>query len=295
MTVSIPQYDVRGDWIFKLEGISALVDGTTLIDNAGKIELNLANANTWTTAQTITPAAAGYALTLNTGGLLVSGVDANGKSIALSSVAATTTTYIVGNANLAGAYATVLWVTPAQGTGCGVKFTTSSTATADQIVIWAGSIIALTIGNGTTPRYMATADNVLDDGNGNSTIAGVMTSYASVVTRGIGIPPIYGLDARIGRTTTDASPITLYTTILSGEVYRICARAFSTVGTSATYVITWTEGGVVNSTTLNVTALDTPVSDEFLVQPDAATAITAQITAITATTLNVATSVEQIN
>ena len=40
--------------------------------------------------------------------------------------------------------------------------------------------------------------------------------------------------------------------------------------------------------------LDTSVSDEFLIQPDNATAITAQVTAISATTLNVATVIEQL-
>jgi hypothetical protein len=130
--------------------------------------------------------------------------------------------------------------------------------------------------------------------NGSLVITKNVTTYNNITTKGFGVPAIYGLDNRTGITAVDASAITLYTTTAAGQLYRINARAFATAGTSATYVVKWTEGGVANSQTLSVTALDTEVSANFLVQPDASTAITAQITAITSTTLNVATTVEQL-
>ena len=121
-----------------------------------------------------------------------------------------------------------------------------------------------------------------------------VSSFSNIATKGLGLLPLFGLDNRTGITVVDAAATTLYTTTAAGQLYRINARAFATVGTSATYVIKWTEGGVVNSKTLSVTALDTEVTQNFSIQPDNATAITAQITAITSTTLNVATSVEQL-
>lgn len=119
--------------------------------------------------------------------------------------------------------------------------------------------------------------------------------YDSAV--GFGVSNILGLDNRKGITTADASAITLYTVGADSNpatLFRVSARAFSTAGTSATYVITWTEGGVVNTQTLTVSAVDTEESAVLTIQPDSATAITAQITAVTSTTLNVATIVEAI-
>ena len=117
--------------------------------------------------------------------------------------------------------------------------------------------------------------------------------FSNVATKGLGLPPIYGLDNRTGITAADASAITLYTTTAAGQLYRINARAFATVGTSATYLIKWTEGGGVRTATLSVTALDTNVSQQFDIQPDNGTLITAQISALSSTTLNVAATVEQ--
>ena len=48
-----------------------------------------------------------------------------------------------------------------------------------------------------------------------------------------------------------------------------------------------TEGGVAQSISLTVTAVDTEVHDNFVIAPDAGTNITAQITAITSSTVNV--------
>ena len=119
------------------------------------------------------------------------------------------------------------------------------------------------------------------------------TLLFGVSTKGLGISPIYGLDNRTGITAADASAITLYTTTAAGQLYRVSSRIFATTGTSATYVITWTEGGAARTETLTVSAVDTEYSAVFLIQPDSGTAITAQITSITSSTVNVATVVER--
>jgi len=117
---------------------------------------------------------------------------------------------------------------------------------------------------------------------------------------GLGLSPIYGMDNRHGLTAADASPITLYTASNgSTQLYKLTARLLATAGTSpsATYVIKWTEGGAVITKTLTISAIDTDADlSTILIQPDNATAITAQLTAIsgTGTTVNVAATVEEI-
>ena len=116
----------------------------------------------------------------------------------------------------------------------------------------------------------------------------------SVPTKGLGISAIYGLDNRKSITTADASPITLYTTTASGQVYKVNARILATSGVAATYVISWTEDGTARTVTLTVSATGTEYAESFLIQPDSGTAITAQITSITSSTVNVATTIEQV-
>jgi hypothetical protein len=62
-------------------------------------------------------------------------------------------------------------------------------------------------------------------------------------TVGFEIPAIIGLDNRTGLTTADASATTLYTTTAAGQAYEISARILATAGSSATYKVSWTEGG----------------------------------------------------
>ena len=94
-------------------------------------------------------------------------------------------------------------------------------------------------------------------------------------------------DLRIGVTAADASPITIYSSTASGTRYEVKARILATAGTSATYTISWTEGGVAQTVALTITAVDTEVHDNFVIAPDANTNITAQITALTSSTVNV--------
>ena len=94
-------------------------------------------------------------------------------------------------------------------------------------------------------------------------------------------------DLRIGVTATDASPITIFSSTASGTRYEVKARILATAGSSATYKIVWTEGGVAQSVSLTITAVDTEVHDNFVIAPDAGTNITAQITSLTSSTVNV--------
>ena len=94
-------------------------------------------------------------------------------------------------------------------------------------------------------------------------------------------------DLRIGVTAADTSPITIFSSTVSGVRYEVKARILATSGSSATYTISWTEGGVVQKVALTITAVDTEVHDNFVIAPDANTNITAQITALTSSTVNV--------
>ena len=94
-------------------------------------------------------------------------------------------------------------------------------------------------------------------------------------------------DLRTGITAADASAITIFSSTVSGIRYEVKARILATSGSSATYTISWTEGGVAQKVALTVTAVDTEVHDNFVIAPDANTNITAQITALTTSTVNV--------
>ena len=94
-------------------------------------------------------------------------------------------------------------------------------------------------------------------------------------------------DLRIGVTAADASPITIFSSTQSVTRYEVKARILATAGSSATYTISWTEGGAAQKVALTITAVDTEVHDNFVIAPDANTNITAQITALTSSTVNV--------
>ena len=94
-------------------------------------------------------------------------------------------------------------------------------------------------------------------------------------------------DLRTGVTAADASAITIFSSTASGTRYEVKARILATSGSSATYTISWTEGGVAQTVALTITAVDTEVHDNFVIAPDADTNITAQITALTSSTVNV--------
>jgi hypothetical protein len=132
---------------------------------------------------------------------------------------------------------------------------------------------------------------------GNHRFIKLVITYNNINTVGFGLTPVYGLDNRKGITSADASPITLYTPNATNQVYKVKARINATaLGTSgsATYTIKWTENGVVLSQALTVSSVNSPQSLDILIQPDANTPITAQITALTSATVNVSAEVEQV-
>ena len=113
------------------------------------------------------------------------------------------------------------------------------------------------------------------------------------------IDQVVGSDNRKGITTTDAVAITLATA--SGTLlYKLTARILATAGTtiSVSYAVAWTENATLITKTLTVTTLNTDQDlASILIQPDNATKITAQITALSGTgaTVNVASTVEIMN
>ena len=116
----------------------------------------------------------------------------------------------------------------------------------------------------------------------------VVAHYSGLSTAMLGFATLSGSpDLRIGVTTADASPITIFSSTVSGTRYEVKARILATAGTSATYTITWTEGGAARTVALTVTAVGTEVHDNFVIAPDAGTNITAQITSLTSSTVNV--------
>ena len=148
-------------------------------------------------------------------------------------------------------------------------------------------------------KATAGENNMLRIGNPNAGTPTGQVAFSMLGLKGFGLSPIYGLDNRHGLTAVDASATTLYTTTAANQLYKLTARLLATAGTSpsATYVIKWTEGGAVITKTLTISAIDTDADlSTILIQPDNATAITAQLTAIsgTSTTVNVASTVEEI-
>ena len=149
-----------------------------------------------------------------------------------------------------------------------------------------------TITSGTTENYINFTQPISSrqiSGGPNGTVEfGEINSYANIMSRMYGLSVIAGSpDLRIGVTAADASPITIFSSTASGVRYEVKARILATAGTSATYTISWTEGGAVRTVALTVTAVGTEVHDNFVIAPDAGTNITAQITSLTSSTVNV--------
>ena len=124
------------------------------------------------------------------------------------------------------------------------------------------------------------------DAGGSLSSTGVENNY--VVAALAGFPVIAGTpDLRTGITAADASPITIFSSTTDGFRYEVKARILATSGVSATYTISWTEGGAARTVALTVTAAGTEYHDNFVIAPDSGTNITAQITSLTSSTVNV--------
>lgn len=114
-------------------------------------------------------------------------------------------------------------------------------------------------------------------------------------------PPVFvqrskGVDNRSGVTSVDGSPITLYTSTAANQLYRASLHLNATAYTSgtATYTLAWTENSVSKTRAITAAAANTPAFDNFLIKPDNATAITAQLTGPFSATVTLATTVEQM-
>ena len=161
--------------------------------------------------------------------------------------------------------------------------------------------IAFVSSNANHPRINPNSDMVLNISAGNPGSIqgdfnqpvymfenGHLANYMNNNTALHGLQIIGGSpDLRIGVTAADASPITIFSSTQSGTRYEVKARILATAGTSATYKIVWTEDGVAQPVSLTITAVDTEVHDNFVIAPDAGTNITAQITSLTSSTVNV--------
>ena len=119
-------------------------------------------------------------------------------------------------------------------------------------------------------------------------IGNKFTVYNNFGTSLYGFSTIIGSpDLRTGITAADASPITIFSGTAAGTRYKVEARILATAGSAAVYTITWTEGGVAQTVPLTISAVDTEVHDNFVIAPDSGTNITAQITSLTTSTVNV--------
>ena len=151
-------------------------------------------------------------------------------------------------------------------------------------------------------KYSDEGYGITAQGNGYFAIMANQNSYQGLTITNLGHPTygnyanltMYGWaqitgspDLRIGVTAADASPITIFSSTQSGTRYEVKARILATAGSSATYTVSWTEGGVAQKVALTITAVDTEVHDNFVIAPDSGTNITAQITSLTSSTVNV--------
>lgn len=127
-------------------------------------------------------------------------------------------------------------------------------------------------------------------------IAPKITTYNSIATAGIGVPAVYGLDNRTGRTTADGAPTTLYTATAANQIYRISADIFATASVTGTanYTITWTENSTTQTALVSATAINVLGTSTQIIRPDNGTAITAQLLGTFTGTFSVVGAVEQL-
>jgi hypothetical protein len=156
---------------------------------------------------------------------------------------------------------------------------------------------------------VSTGLNTLDNGSGNMIASGTLSGangkfavngvgtiavYGSVATPGKGTPPIYGtIDQRTGVITPDGAATVLYTTTNAGQLYSVMARCFLTAGASASYTIGWTEASSPRTAVITATTDGGSSSKAVVIQPDNGSQITAQITALSASTVDVAAYVTE--
>lgn len=110
------------------------------------------------------------------------------------------------------------------------------------------------------------------------------------------------IDNRSGLTSADGTPITVMTTCSSSATYhlsllRVAIDIYATAFTSgtATYTLKWTENSQSKTLAVTATVINTLGTATDLINPDASTAITVQLTGTFSATVKVAAVVEEIN
>lgn len=107
-----------------------------------------------------------------------------------------------------------------------------------------------------------------------------------------------GRDERAGLTAADASAITIFKSGAAGQTLLASIQAFATAYTSGSpvYTLTYTRNAqAISVSTTAIAAVNTPESVEGLIHPDAATAVTVQLTGAFVGTVDVtATLVQQL-
>ena len=179
--------------------LQAEIDETTLnLNSEDKVQINLAHANTWTAVQTFGTTSSGAIIVPFAG-------TPGGNNIALgSTTTGNVNTFIVGNDAV-----TTNTNNDSLSFGANNNFTSqiiiSSYATnsaKDTQTFQTGGVTSLILGDRVSnPRLVKTANNTLDDGSGNMTVA----------TSGAGIVSANGIKTTAGAATTvtvGASPYT---------------------------------------------------------------------------------------
>ena len=143
--------------------------------------------------------------------------------------------------------------------------------------------------NGVTPTV---SGNVVFVDELNQLISwGALTcsKYGNLPAVNNGLCPLRASSLRTALTATDASPITVYAVPATTGFFRISLTIFGRSGTITSGVATlkYTVGGVVITETVSITAVDTETHISPMVQPDASTDITVQLTTLTGTTPSV--------
>lgn len=123
-----------------------------------------------------------------------------------------------------------------------------------------------------------------------------VTLFNNIATAGYGVPAIFGIDNRTGRTAADGSAITLYSVPSTTGLFQVIIDIFATAYTSgtATYTITWTENSGTRTLAVTATVLNTLGTAQALIRPDASTNITVQLTGTFTATVNVGAVVKQV-
>lgn len=127
------------------------------------------------------------------------------------------------------------------------------------------------------------------DVNFNPATLPAVTSYGGIPIAASGLSPIRGADDRQSISATDGSALTVYAVPATRPTpgkYQITVTIVGRSGTitSAVYTYKYTVGGNTITKTVSISAVDTDAENTLIVQPDANTSITGQITTLTGTT-----------